>query len=76
MARPSTKGASHGQPPCRGNRPRPGHLQGGSRLRPGPLQGAATRRRAACGQPYRQQGRRRRPQEWPPLGRVTVGGQG
>ncbi|RZS22860.1 hypothetical protein BHM03_00055690 [Ensete ventricosum] len=34
-------------------------------------QGAATR-----GQPCRQQGRQRRPQGWPPLGRVAIGGQG
>ncbi|RWW11764.1 hypothetical protein GW17_00024601 [Ensete ventricosum] len=34
-------------------------------------QGAATR-----GQPCRQQGRRRQPQGWPPLGRVAAGKQG
>ncbi|RWW37515.1 hypothetical protein BHE74_00057352 [Ensete ventricosum] len=37
MARPSTGVASHGQAPCWGGQPRPGHLQGGDRLWPRPL---------------------------------------
>ncbi|RRT60231.1 hypothetical protein B296_00016357 [Ensete ventricosum] len=36
MARPSTAVVGHDQAPCRGSRPRPSHLQGGSRLRPRP----------------------------------------
>ncbi|RWV88874.1 hypothetical protein GW17_00049009 [Ensete ventricosum] len=36
MARPSIGVVGHGQAPCRGSRPRPSHLQGGSWLWPRP----------------------------------------
>ncbi|RRT31924.1 hypothetical protein B296_00054541 [Ensete ventricosum] len=69
MARPSTRVAGHGQAPCRGGQPRPGHLQGGGWLRPGlarkggqryPQRAAARKGSArggcASGQKHRPQG--------------------
>ncbi|RWW10169.1 hypothetical protein GW17_00026296 [Ensete ventricosum] len=68
----------HGQPPCRGCR-QPARGQpatakapvqgGGSPQGQQPSWGA---RAAARDQPCRQQGWRRRPQGWPPLGRETT----
>ncbi|RWV97397.1 hypothetical protein GW17_00039814 [Ensete ventricosum] len=54
----------------------------GGRLRPGPLQEVIARKgwppsgTVDCGQPYRQQGRWRRSQVWPPLGRAAAGCKG
>ncbi|RRT46166.1 hypothetical protein B296_00024402 [Ensete ventricosum] len=49
LARPSTRVAGHGQAPCRGGQPRPGHLQGGNRLWPRPpVKGRPTAAKVPC----------------------------
>ncbi|RWV85410.1 hypothetical protein GW17_00052797 [Ensete ventricosum] len=60
MARPSAGVASHEQAPCRGGRPRPGHLQRGDQLWPRPpARGRPTMAKAL----YKGCGTRK---EWPP----------